>query len=313
MNKIGIIIPVFNEEQTLQLLYNRLINVINTANPQYSFEIFFVNDGSTDSSLDIIKTLKVADDKIVYLSLSRNYGKEIAMAAALDYISGDAIVIMDADLQDPPELIHTMLAEWEEGYDDVYAKRISRDGETIVKRVTSYVYYRILKRCTRVPIQEDTGDFRLLSRRAIEALKLMRENQRYTKGMFSWIGYKKKCISFKREARVAGETKWNYLRLVELAIEGITSFTTTPLRFASTMGVIVFALAMIYMLYIVVRTMLYGDPVAGYPSLLAIILFLGGIQLLTIGIIGEYLGRVFNETKNRPLYFVDEYSENKNI
>jgi polyisoprenyl-phosphate glycosyltransferase len=229
----------------------------------------------------------------------------------LDYVKGDAVIIMDADLQDPPELIPEMLEFWEDGFDDVYAKRRSRQGETWLKKWTSKMYYRVLKRMTRIPIQEDTGDFRLLDRRCVEALKKLRESQRFTKGMFSWIGFNKKEILFDRDPRAAGTTKWNYWRLLDLAVEGLTSFTTFPLRLASFLGIAVSFFAFLYMIVVIVKTLVYGEAVRGYPSLMAVLLFLGGIQLVTLGIIGEYLGRVFNETKERPLYFVDEYNDEK--
>lgn len=310
MKKISVVIPIYNEEQSLHLLYARLVKVISVIDT-YKFEMFFVNDGSEDNSMSIIKMFAVDDSRVTFLSLSRNYGKEIAMAAALDYVTGDAVVIMDADLQDPPELISEMIKEWENGYDDVYGKRMLRNGETWFKKTTSHLYYNILQKCTRIPIQKDTGDFRLLSRRAIESIKRLRENQRYTKGLFSWIGFKKKEITFYREARVAGNTKWNYLQLIELAIEGITSLTIAPLRLASIVGFFTGVSAVSYLLYIVGRSILYDVPIADYSFLMIVMLFLGGMQLLSIGIIGEYLGRVFNETKNRPLYFVDEYSGDK--
>ncbi|HMH69769.1 MAG TPA: glycosyltransferase, partial [Candidatus Saccharimonadales bacterium] len=216
-------------------------------------------------------------------------------------------VIIDADLQDPPELIPQMIAYWEEGFDDVYARRKSRAGESFFKKMTSEVFYKILQKSTNIPIQQDTGDFRLLDRRCVEALKQFRESQRYTKGMFSWIGYEKKEILYDRDPRAAGETKWNYLKLTNFAIDGITSFTTAPLRISSVFGIIVSGVAFIYILFLVIRTMFFGSDLAGYPSTMAVILFLGGLQLLSLGVIGEYIGRIFNETKNRPLYFIEEH------
>lgn len=302
---ISILIPAYNEEAVLDKLYDRL-KVLAHSTERYDFEFFFVNDGSNDSTLKIIKSFANKDNRVSYLNLSRNFGKEIAMIAGLDYVKGDATVIIDADLQDPPELIPEMLKYWEEGYDDVYAKRKSRAGESWVKKKTSELFYKVLQRSTRITIQRDTGDFRLLDKRCVEALRQMREAQRYTKGMFSWVGYKKKEILYDRDPRAAGETKWNYLKLSELAIEGITSFTTAPLRLSSLMGITISFLAFIYIFVVIARTLLYGDDAAGYPSLMAVILFLGGIQLLSLGIIGEYIARIFNETKRRPLYFIEE-------
>ena len=308
--RISILIPAYNEEAVLDKLYERLKKLADTVT-KYELEFFFVNDGSRDNTLEIIKTFAKRDKRVSYLNLSRNFGKETAMIAGLDHVSGDATVIIDADLQDPPELIPEMIKHWEEGYDDVYAKRKSRAGESWVKKRTSELFYKILQRSTRITIQRDTGDFRLLDRRCVEALKQLRESQRYTKGMFSWVGYKKKEILYDRDPRAAGETKWNYLKLSELAIEGITSFTTAPLRLSSLLGLIVSVCAFFYIVVVVVKTLVYGDDAAGYPSLMAVVLFLGGVQLLSLGIIGEYIARIFNETKNRPLYFVEELHQGK--
>ena len=310
MKSVTILVPAYNEEAVLHQLYDRLKEVINGI-PLYHFEILFVNDGSKDNTLSIIKKMRESDDRISYVNLSRNFGKEIGMIAGLDHAKGDAVIIIDADLQDPPELIPEMIKYWEMGYDDIFAKRRSRSGESWFKKWTSSAYYKVLQKVTRIPIQENTGDFRLLDRRCVEALKQIREAQRYTKGMFSWIGYNKKEILFDRDPRAAGETKWNYSKLFDLAIEGITSFTTTPLRISAMFGCIISLFAFIFILVIIGKTLLFGEPVAGYPSLMTVILFLGGIQLLSLGIIGEYLGRIFNETKNRPLYFVDEYNNER--
>lgn len=310
LGKITIMVPAYNEQEVLHTLYDRLQSVIDRI-PSYEFEILFINDGSTDATLYHIKELRKKDDRISYVNLSRNFGKEIAMIAGFDYVTGDAVIILDADLQDPPELIPEMIMHWEQGYDDVYAKRKNRAGETWLKKWTARTFYRMLQKITRIPIQENTGDFRLLDRRCVEALKQLRETQRYTKGMFSWIGYNKKEILFDRDARAAGETKWNYLKLFDLAIEGITSFTTAPLRLSALFGSMISLFAFIYMMIIIIKTLLFGEEVGGYPSLMTVILFLGGIQLLSLGIIGEYLGKVFNETKRRPLYFVDEYNNEK--
>lgn len=310
MKKISILVPAYNEEDALESLYHRLGKLAND-NKSYDFEFLFVNDGSRDKTLEIIKEYAETDHRVAYVNLSRNFGKEIAMIAGLDHVTGDATVIIDADLQDPPELIPEMIKYWEEGYDDVYAKRASREGETWFKKASSQWFYRILQKSTNIPIQIDTGDFRLLDRRCVEALKQIRESQRYTKGMFSWIGYKKKEIVYKRDPRIAGESKWNYLKLFNFAVDGITSFTTAPLRVSSILGAIVSFIAFVFIVVIIIKTTLFGDPVAGYPSLMAVVLFLGGLQLLSLGIIGEYIGRIFNETKGRPLYFVEEYYHNK--
>lgn len=304
---LSIIIPMYNEEESLPYLYDRLVRLGDKIE-NYTLEFLFVNDGSSDNSLTMVKELREIDARVCYLSLSRNFGKEVAMGAAFDYVNGDAVVIIDADLQDPPELILEMLKYYEEGYDDVYAKRKSREGETWLKKMTSKTFYRVLHTVSRVPIQQDTGDFRLLSRRAIEALKSFPEKQRYTKGMFSLIGFKKIAIEFDRDPRVAGSTKWNYFKLMELAVEGITSFTLAPLRISTYIGIITSLCAMIYATFIFIKTVIYGIDVPGYASLMCVVLFLGGVQLLCLGVIGEYLGRIFIEAKARPLYFIDEYS-----
>lgn len=312
MKTISILIPAYNEEDVLNKLYERLNLVIEQIH-YYRFEILFVNDGSKDNTLFILKSLRDRDKRVSYIDLSRNFGKEVAMIAGLDYVNGDAVVIIDADLQDPPELIPQMIQYWEEGYDDVYAKRKNRLGETWLKKWTAKLFYRLLKGLTRIPIQDNTGDFRLLDRRCVEALKTLRETQRYTKGMFSWIGYNKYEILFDRDSRAAGYTKWNYIKLLDLAIEGITSFTTAPLRLSALSGSIISIIAFIYMVWVIIKTLIFGEPVVGYASLMTVVLFLGGIQLLSLGVIGEYLGRVFNETKRRPLYFIDEYNGEKVI
>ena len=305
---ISILIPAYNEQEVLGLLFERLGKLAED-NKNYDFEFFFVNDGSRDNTYEIIQKQSEHDERVAYINLSRNFGKETAMLAGFDHVRGDAIVIIDADLQDPPELIPQMIEYWEQGYDDVFARRKSRAGESWLKKQTSRWYYKILQNSTRIPIQIDTGDFRLLDRRCIEALKQFRESERYTKGMFSWIGYKKKEILYDRDPRAAGETKWNYTKLINLAIDGITSFTTAPLRITTYIGTLVSLVAFIYIAYLLIRP-LFGVPtVPGYASTLAVILFLGGVQLLSLGIIGEYIGRIFNETKHRPLYFVEEYHE----
>lgn len=306
---LSIIIPMYNEEDSLPYLYNRLFQ-LGESLTNYKLEFLFVDDGSSDQSLKMVKELRKGDKRVCYLALSRNFGKEVAMGAAFDYVSGDAVVIIDADLQDPPELITEMVKYYEQGYDDVYAKRRSRDGESWLKKMTSKNFYRLLQWVSRVPIQKDTGDFRLLSRRAVEALKSFPEKQRYTKGLFSLIGFKKIAIEFDRDPRIAGSTKWNYFKLIDLAIEGVTSFTLAPLRISTYVGLITSICAMIYAFFVFIKTVVYGIDVPGYASLMCIVLFLGGIQLLCLGVIGEYLGRIFIEVKSRPLYFVDEYSGN---
>lgn len=307
---ITILIPAYNEQDVLPILRERL-NKLMEEITNYKFEVLFVNDGSKDNTLNILKEFRKEDNRYNYVSLSRNFGKETAMIAGLDYAKGDAVVIMDSDLQDPPELIHEMIHYWEQGYDDIFAKRNTRKGESLLKKATSKLYYSILQKFTRIDIQKDSGDFRLLDRRCVEALKQIRESQRYTKGLFSWIGYNKKEITFDRDARAAGKTKWNYFNLMNLAIDGITSFTTSPLRWSAIVGTVCSFIGFIYMLIIIFKTLIYGIDWPGYASTMVVILFLGGLQLIFLGIIGEYLGRAFYETKGRPLYFVDLYNDEK--
>jgi len=310
MKTISVLIPAYNEEPVLEKLFTRLANLANEVK-EYDFEFLFVNDGSKDNTLGIIKDFAEKDSRVSYINLSRNFGKEIGMIAGLDYVQGDATVIIDADLQDPPELIPEMIKLWEEGYDDVYAKRRSREGESWLKKYTSKMYYRTLQKITHIPIQEDTGDFRLLDKRVVEAICQFRDTQRNAKAIFSWVGFHKKEILYDRDERAAGMTKWSYPKLVNLAIDGITSFTTAPLRISTYVGAGVSILAFLYLLFLVIRTTFFGTDLAGYPSMMAVILFLGGVQLLFLGIIGEYVGRIFNETKQRPLYLIKEYHNGK--
>jgi len=312
VKKVTILIPCFNESAGLRQFYECTQKILSRL-AGYKFHMIFVDDGSKDDTLKIMQELHEQDRAVSYVSLSRNFGKETAMLAGLDYAEGDAVILMDADLQDPPALLPEMLAEWEKGYADVYARRRSRRGEPWLKRMTAHLYYWILRHVANIDIQINVGDFRLLDKQAVEALRSLRERQRYTKGLFSWIGYRKKEILFDRGPRAAGRTKWNYLKLCGLALDGLTSFSVVPLRFASVLGLLISAVAFVYMIFIVIRTIFYGDPVAGYPSLVSIVLFLGGIQLVVLGIIGEYLGRIFTESKHRPEYLVSEYNGKKII
>ena len=304
---LSALIPAYNEEECLHELYKRVTAVLSKLE-NYDYEILIINDGSKDKTLEILQELHDKDNHIQYVNLARNYGKEIAMAAGFDYVKGDVVVILDADLQDPPELIPDMISYYEAGYDDIYGRRKSRKGETWLKKTTAKLFYKLLQKSTRVDILKDTGDFRLLSRRAVEALKKYKEQRRYTKGFFALIGFKKKEFLYDRDSRVAGQSKWNYFNLFNLAIEGITSFSNFPLRLSSFLGIIVAAFGFIYIVFLVLKTLIFGEPVRGYPTLLSVIIFLGGIQLLSLGVIGEYLGRIFDEVKNRPLYFVEKYS-----
>ena len=308
MKKISIIVPCYNEEKSLPLFYQEIRKLTDSVR-NYDWEILFVNDGSKDYTLSIIKALRVADPKISYVNLSRNFGKERAMLAGFDYATGDCVIIMDADLQDPPELIPQMLHYWEEGFKDVYAKRNNRGKESWLRKKFSLLFYRILAQTTRFDILQNVGDFRLLDRQCIESLKKIRETERYTKGLYCWIGFEKKEIVFNRADRVAGTSNWSFWSLLNLAIEGITSFTTTPLRFATILGALIALIAFCFILYYTGKTLIIGDPVQGFTTLVSISLFMGGANLLAIGVMGEYVGRIFNETKNRPTYIASEYNE----
>lgn len=312
MKKISIIIPSYNEEESIPLLYKRIDKVMDNMK-NYEFEVLFVNDGSKDKTIEIIKNLRKNDNRICYVDLSRNFGKEIAMIAGIDHATGDCVIFMDADLQDPPELIPELVKYWEEGYDDVYAKRKSRKGESWLKKFTSKMYYTILQRLTKVEIQKDTGDFRLLDRRCVNALKKLRESQRNTKSMFSWIGYKKKEVLYDRDSRIAGKTKWNYIKLMDLAIDGITSFTTSPLRAATFIAIPTFMVLFVYFAYVIAKCFIVHQAIQAFQAIILLILFFSGVQILLFGIMGEYLGRIFNETKNRPLYLVNEYNGEKEM
>ena len=303
MKKISILVPCFNEEASLPFLYQELSQVIDRLSV-YEWEFLFVNDGSRDKTLEVLCQLRQEDRRVNYLDLSRNFGKENAMLAGFDFVTGDCVILMDADLQDPPSLIPQMLAEWENGYQDVYAKRQNRGRESWLRNRASLLFYRLLNRYSRFDILQNVGDFRLLDRQCINALVQLRETERYTKGMFSWIGYNKKEILFNRQDRVAGKSKWTVKSLFNLAIEGITSFTTSPLRLATIAGTIIAVFSVLAGLFYLIKTVFWGDQVRGFTTLIVFISFLGGIQLMAIGILGEYIGIIFNEVKRRPVYLL---------
>lgn len=305
---VSILVPCYNEEDSLPYLYQEVSKIINQ-DSDYRWELFFINDGSRDHTMDIIRNLSEKDPRISYIDLSRNFGKEKAMLSGFDHVKGDCMIIMDADLQDPPSLIPEMLRFWEDGFDDVYAKRRDRGQESWIKKKLSLAFYSLLDKATRFEVLKNVGDFRLLDRKCIDALKKLRESERYTKGLFCWIGYRKKEIVFDRGNRQHGKTHWSFFQLAGLAIEGFTSFTTAPLRWATFMGLIVALGAIVLMIRFLIKVMIWGDPVAGFPTLITVILFLGAVQLIAIGVLGEYLGRVFNESKERPVYLVREYHE----
>ncbi len=307
MKKVSILVPCYNEEQSLPLLYEELIKVIDNL-PDYEWEMLFVNDGSKDGTMNVLASMREKDKRVNYLDLSRNFGKENAMLAGFDFVTGDCMILMDADLQDPPTLIPDMLKEWENGYQDVYAKRRDRGKESWLRKKLSMLFYRILDHSTRFDILQNVGDFRLLDRQCIDALRRMRETERYTKGMFCWIGFNKKEVVFDRGDRKAGDSKWNFKSLFNLAIEGITSFTTAPLRFATVVGFVIAFCAFMAGLFYLVKTIIFGDQARGFTTLIVFISFFGGLQLMAIGILGEYLGRIFNEVKGRPVYLANTYN-----
>lgn len=307
---LSIVIPVFNETDVLPEFHDQLSTSLNALNLRA--EIIYVNDGSTDDSLRVLLSLRISDARVAIVNLSRNFGKEIAVTAGLDHVRGEAAVVIDADLQDPPEVIKDLVEKWREGYDVVYAKRRERRGDTWLKRKTAAAFYRTIRRLGEVTIPEDTGDFRLLNRRCLDALATCRERRRFMKGLFAWIGFKQTAIVYDRAPRFAGKTKWNYWRLWNLAIEGITSFTIAPLKLATYAGSIAAVSAFLYGTFIIARTIVLGRDVPGYASLMTVVLFSTGLQLVATGIIGEYVGRIYVETKGRPLYLLDKYVASRN-
>ena len=301
---LSVVCPAFDEEACLGAFHRRVRQVM--AELEQPFETVLVNDGSKDATLAVMRALRDRHEDVCVVDLSRNFGKEIALTAGLDAARGDAVVVIDADLQDPPELIGEMIEGWAEGFDVVYATRRERAGESWLKKVTARAFYRLAARVSAVPIPEDTGDFRLMSRAAVDAVCQLRERHRFMKGLFAWAGFPAKQITYDRDPRTAGETKWNYLRLLDLAVEGLTASTTAPLRVASVAGFAVAGLSVVAGALYAAKAVLLGEAVTGFPTLITAMLFLGGVQLCVLGVIGEYLGRVFNETKDRPLYFVRE-------
>ena len=304
---LTIISPAYNEAENLDELYSRILNA--TENLNLEIEIIYVNDGSNDNTIEVINRQSENDGRITVIDLSRNFGKEIALTAGLDHASGDAVIVIDSDLQDPPEVIPQLVEKWRDGNDVVNAKRIKRKGEGLLKKITSYTYYRLLFHLSDIKIPMDTGDFRLLNRNALNAVLKLREKHRYMKGLFAWVGFKQQEIQYEREARYKGKTKWSFFGLFNLAFDGLTSFSILPLRLASTVGFLSALFGFFYGVTIVIKKIFFHEPVVGFTSLVVLVTFFGGIQLLSIGIIGEYIGRIFNETKNRHLYIVKNIKE----
>jgi glycosyltransferase involved in cell wall biosynthesis len=301
----SVVVPAFNEADGICAFHHRLADVMELLG---TWEAIYVNDGSEDATLATLQALRRADPHVAIVNLSRNFGKEIATTAGLDHAGGEAIIVIDADLQDPPELIPAMVAAWRQGFDTVYAQRRARPGESLLKRATAALFYRMMRHAGQVELPPNTGDFRLMSKRVVDAVRQLREQHRFMKGVFAWVGFPSCAVAYDRAPRHAGTSKWNYWKLWNLALEGITSFTVMPLKIATYLGVFVALLAVVYAVEVVVKTLLFGNPVSGYPSLMTVVLFLGGVQLVTLGVIGEYLGRVFNETKHRPLYLVEQFA-----
>jgi glycosyltransferase involved in cell wall biosynthesis len=303
--ELSVVVPVYNEEAVLPAFHARLVAVLGELEEGgLACEVVYVNDGSKDRSLDVLRGLIATDPRLAVIDLSRNFGKEVALTAGLDHVRGQATVLIDADLQDPPEVIPELLAKLGQGFDVVYARRAARQGESLVKRASARAFYRVFSRLSELPVPRDVGDFRILSRRAVDALNTLRERHRFMKGLFAWIGYPQAELRYERQARADGRTKWSYWKLWNFALEGITSFSTLPLRWATYIGFGVAVASLVFGLGVVFKKLVFGEPVAGYASMMAAILFLGGMQILFLGIIGEYLGRIFGETKRRPLYFV---------
>jgi glycosyltransferase involved in cell wall biosynthesis len=305
MARLCVVVPAYNESESLRAFHARLAAVLDRLD--VDGEVLYVDDGSRDDTYAIMCALRESDPRVATLKLSRNFGKELALTAGLDAVDADAVVIIDADLQDPPELIPLLVQHWREGYDVVYGTRASRAGETPFKKATASAFYRVMEKLSQTPIPRDTGDFRLLSRRALDALKQVRERQRFMKGLFTWVGYRQLPVVYHRDPRHAGETKWNYWRLWNFAIDGITSFSGAPLKLATYVGLATAVIAFVFGIWVLGKALIFGDPVRGYPSLMVVVLLLGGVQLVALGVIGEYLGRLYVESKQRPLYLVDEY------
>lgn len=302
---LTVVVPAFNEQEALPALHARLAPVLDGLDLRT--RVLYVDDGSRDDTWSVLQGLAQHDPRVAVLRLSRNFGKELALTAGLDQVLEGAALVLDADGQDPPELIPQFIAKWREGHDVVYGRRIARDGESWLKRATAAMFYRVINGLSHTPVPADTGDFRLMSARALEGLRGLRERQRFMKGLFAWVGFRQAEIPYRREARLAGRSKFSYWKLWNFALEGITSFSTVPLRVATYLGLTTSLVAFAYGGWVVAKTLLWGESVQGWPTLMAVILFLGGVQLMALGVIGEYLGRLYLEAKQRPLYLVRDY------
>jgi len=302
---LTVVIAAFNEEAALPALHPRISAVLDSLG--LDCRVLYVDDGSSDGTWPILQSLALGDARVSLLRLSRNFGKELALTAGLDLVDTDAALVLDADGQDPPELIPAFVEKWREGFDVVYGTRTTRDGESWLKQATAKGFYRVMNQLSKPGIPADTGDFRLMSRRVLDALRSLRERQRFMKGLFAWVGFPQVSIAYQRQPRIAGASKFNYWRLWNFALEGITGFSTAPLRVATYLGLGTALFSFAYGAWIIAKTLIWGDPVQGWPSMMAVVLFLGGIQLMALGVIGEYLGRLYLEAKHRPLYLVQEW------
>jgi dolichol-phosphate mannosyltransferase len=300
---LSIVVPVFNEEASVEALVRRVTAALEPAVER--FELVLVDDGSRDGSWEKMQAAAARDPRVVLVRLSRNFGHQIAVTAGIDAARGEAVVLMDADLQDPPEVVPAMVARWREGYDVVYGRRTRRHGESWFKRATASAFYRLIRRLTSIEIPADTGDFRLMSRRVVEVFKDLRERNRFIRGMVSWIGYRQTAVEYERAERLAGETKYPLRKMVRFAADAIVSFSFAPLRIATGLGVLASTASFAYAVYAVLAALFHWDVVHGWASLIVAVLFLGGVQLLCVGIIGEYVGRIYDEVKQRPLYVAD--------
>ena len=312
MEKLCVVVPAYNEGESLREFHARLAAVFDglvapgVHGAPVECEVLYIDDGSRDDTYAVMDSLRASDARVATLKLSRNFGKELALTAGLDAASGDAVVVIDADLQDPPELIPVFMQHWREGFDVVYGTRSTRAGESGLRKFTSAAFYRVMERLSATPVPRDTGDFRLMSQRALDALRRLRERQRFMKGLFTWVGFKQKSVIYDRDPRFAGESSFNYWRLWNFALEGITSFSSAPLKLATYAGLSTAILSFLFAVWVFGKALVLGDRVQGYPTLMVVILFLGGVQLMALGMIGEYLGRLYIEVKQRPLYLVDE-------
>ena len=310
MKKISVIVSCYNEEESLPLFYKEMSKVMESMS-NYQFELIFVNDGSSDKTLEILRKLSSKDD-VRYISFSRNFGKEAAMYAGLEAATGDYVAIMDADLQDPPALLHEMYEILESGeYDSVATRRVSRKGEPIIRSFFARLYYKIINKISKTEIVDGARDFRLMTRQMVNSVLSLKEYNRFSKGIFSWVGYRTKWLEYENTPRVAGETKWSFWKLFLYSLDSIVAFSTVPLSIASVMGILFCFVAFLIIIFIIVRTIMFGDPTSGWPSMVCIMFFIGGVQLLCVGIMGQYLSKAYLEVKRRPIYIISETEKDK--